>query len=230
MTGDEPIELWMNRYKMEALEAALGDSSVESKMRELLETLYEDMVPEETRRQIDARLQAEYETDRAEAEANRRFALFRVREYDEQVCFLEERSTSFLNAATKFRNYERGATPGVPQRFADCYPGSLKLSQDEFRQYLSERLEENSDRVTGVFDFDIDKGTVTALDEDNTWHAYRLKDVSVAAYYANRSKDFSYLQRCEMIQDHLADKELERETPGDLAQSEELSWSQGPSM
>ena len=227
MTGDEPVELWINRYKMEALETALGDSSVESKMRELLEKLYEDMVPEETRRQIDARLQAEYEADRAVAEANRRFAVFRVREHGEQVCFLVNSPTNFLNAATTFRNYERGTTA---ESFADCFPGSLKLSQDEVRQYLSERLEENSGRVTGVFDFDIDAGTVTTLGEDNTWHAYRLKDVSVAVYYANRNKTYSYLGRSVIIQDHLAGRELEQETPSDLTQSEEPAWPQGPIM
>ena len=227
MTGDEPIELWMNRYKMEALEAALGDSSVESKMRELLEKLYEDVVPDETRRQIDARLQAEYEADKAEAEANRRFAVFRVREHGEQVCFLVNSPTNFLNAATTFRNYERGTTA---ESFADCYPGSLKLSENEFQQHLSERLEETSGRVTGAFDLDIDEGTVTTLNENNTWHTYLLKDVSVAAYHANRKQNLSYLQRGNLFLEHLADKELVQETLDDLVQSDEPAWSQGPSM
>lgn len=232
MTGDESIELWFNRYQMDALEAALGEhgESVESKMRELLEKLYEDMVPEETRRQIDARLQAEYEADTAAAEANRRFAVFRVREHSGEICFLVDRPTNFLDAATTFRNYRQGSADESPKRFADCYSGSQGLSRDELRQYLSERLEKNSGRLTGAFDFDIDEGTVTTLGEDNAWHSYRLKDVSAAAYYAHRGRAIPYLQRNDLFLDHLAVRELRQEPPGDLVQGDRPVYPQGPVM
>ena len=231
MTGDESVELWLNQYKMKALEKALGEQNgnVKSKMQELLDKLYKDMVPKEAQEQIDAQLHAEYEADRAAAEANRRFVVFRVREHNEEVCFLVDSPTNFLDAATTFRNYNQGTRNGTAKCFADCYPRSLELSPDALRQYLSERLD-NSGRVTGVFDFDIDAGTVAALGEDNAWHTYRLKDVSVAAYYANRKQGVPYLQRSNMFLDTLAVRELKWEAPEDPMQNAEPMWPQGPTM
>ena len=109
MSGDTCLELWLHEYKMEALEKVLEEqgSSVEKQMQDHLIELYSDMVPSEIQQGIRQRIDAEHHEEAVRAEANRRFAVFKVTEHGEQSCYLVDEPIDFLRAARSLRNHLR---------------------------------------------------------------------------------------------------------------------------
>lgn len=61
MSGDVQLELWLHQYKYDALQKAMAqtDRTIEQEMQYRLTDLYCDMVPQEQRDAIDARIQDE---------------------------------------------------------------------------------------------------------------------------------------------------------------------------
>ena len=91
-SGDVSVELWLNEYKMQALELVLDKqgTSIEERLQEYLIELYADLVPVEVQQRIRQRIDSETKASKEAAEAGRRFAVFHVTERGESVCFLAE--------------------------------------------------------------------------------------------------------------------------------------------
>ena len=88
--SDIDITLYLNKYRVRALSDALGNQTaetVEDKLAEAFDTLYQEYVPDEQRASIEAMIESEYAAEQAKMEAARRFAVYHIRENGDDYHF-----------------------------------------------------------------------------------------------------------------------------------------------
>lgn len=194
------ITLYLDERWCDALEATTG-RKVEALLQERLGELIQQLPPA-VRLPIEADIQLEEQQRAAEQEANRHFAVFRLTESGESRIFLVEHREYLSDVAAKLRQY----THAKAGQTVCLYPDRRPLTLDGFERYSAEMLC-GSVRVTGVYDIDMDKGVVSTLEAEDGWHRYRIKDVSTAAYYANRDQS-KWWERTDIFNARLEGKEL----------------------
>ena len=95
--------------------------TVEDKLTEAFDTLYQEYVPDEQRASIEARIEREDSAEQARLEAARRFAVYHIRENGEDQHFTSDYFRTPLQAAYRYRLYERGELSAAPETFADAF-------------------------------------------------------------------------------------------------------------
>lgn len=209
--NDIDITLYLNEYRVRALADALGNQTaetVEDKLAEAFETLYQEYVPDEQRASVEAMIESEYAAEQAKMEAARRFAVYHIREKGDDYHFTSDHFRSPMQAAYRYRLYERGELSADPKTFADAFIETNPVNLEYFGKVCADIHAD--DRVTALLEFDLDKGRVSVCDGmDNEWQTYSLRDFSVAAYKAFRSDYRSEEGRREIFNSSLAGKELD---------------------
>ena len=204
------IVLWLDERWYNALERHIKGETVQERAQRNLDAMCGYLIPDYEYEQIRKEIEQERMAEADKHEATRRFAVFHVTERGEESCFLVERPIEFLNAARSVRQYTRGRC-SAPD-FRHYYSDVRDINAAEFEQCVSERLE-NTGRVTGAFDIDLDAGTFGALHIDNGWGYFSVKDVCTAVYHADRRRDETLEKRWERFLEHLDGKELTLQTP-----------------
>ena len=208
--NDIDITLYLNEYRVRALADALGNQTaetVEDKLTEAFDTLYQEYVPDEQRASIEATIENEYAAEQAEMEVARRFAVYHIRENGDDYHFTSDHFRSPMQAAYRYRLYERGELSADPKTFADAFIETNPINLEYFGKVCADIHAD--DRVTALLEFDLDEGRVSVCDGmDNEWQTYSLRDFSVAAYKAFRSDNRSEECRREIFNSSLAGKEL----------------------
>lgn len=87
------------------------------------------------------------------------------------------------------------------------YATAADIPLDTFNTYARERRE-NTGRVVGAFDIDLDAGTFSALNITDGWHTFTVRDVVTAAYHADLRNGESPDERTGRLLDHLSGREL----------------------
>ena len=209
--NDIDITLYLNAYRVRALADALGNQTaetVEDKLTEAFDTLYQEYVPDEQRASIEARIERENAAEQARLEAARRFAVYHIHENGEDRHFTSDYFLSPMQAAYRYRLYDRGELSAVPETFADAFIETNPVSLEYFSKVCADI--HSDDRVTALFEFDLDEGRVSVYDgTDNEWQTYSLRDFSVAAYKAFRSDYRGEECRREIFNNSLAGKEMD---------------------
>lgn len=209
--NDIDITLYLNEYHVRALSDALGDQTAETvddKLAEAFDTLYQEYVPDEQRASIEAMIESEYAAEQAKTEAARRFAVYHIRENGDDYHFTSDYFLSPMQAAYRYRLYERGELSDAPETFAAAFIETNPVSLEYFGKVCADIHSDN--RVTALFEFDLDEGWVSVCDStDNEWQTYSLRDFSVAAYKAFRSDYRSEECRREIFNSSLAGKEMD---------------------
>lgn len=216
--NDVDIILYFNKYRLYALADVLGQKTadtVEDKLAEAFDMLYQEYVPEEQRAVIEATIDREENAEQARLEGMRRFAVFHIRENGEDYHFTSDHFNSVMQAAYRYRLYDRGELSANPQTLADAFVEINSISLEKFNEACTDM---NSDkRITALLEFDLDEGRVSICDSsDNEWKTYSLHDFSVAAFKAYRSDYYANDCRREIFNNSLAGKEIdmdEDETP-----------------
>ena len=208
MSGDVQIELWMNEMKVKALSAvlALRGTTVEREMQARLDALYCEMVPAEKRREIQGRLDTEKLQAAADREAARTFAAFHITERGDERWLRQEGGTEFLQAAILLRKYLTGEY-GEASSFSKALADTELISEQEFRDMAMERME-NTGRVAGAFEMDLDAGTFSALHIMDGWRSYNIRDVSTAAFRATQKSYAPMSERWSVFLSRLDGREL----------------------
>lgn len=208
--NDIDITLYLNEYRVRALAYALGNQTaetVEDKLTEAFDTLYQEYVPDEQRASIEARIEREDTAEQARLEAVRRFAVYHIRENGDDCHFTSDIFRSPMQAAYRYRLYERGELSADPKTFADAFIETNPVNLEYFGKVCADIHAD--DRVTALLEFDLDEGRVSVCDGmDNEWQTYSLRDFSVAVYKAFRSDYRSEEGRREIFNSSLAGKEL----------------------
>lgn len=209
--NDIDITLYLNAYRVRALADALGDQTAETvddKLAEAFDTLYQEYVPDEQRASIEAMIESEYAAEQAKTEAARRFAVYHIRENDDDCHFTSDYFLSPMQAAYRYRLYERGELSADPKTFTDAFIETNPVSLEYFVKVCADI--HSDDRVTALLEFDLDEGWVSVHNSiDDDWQVYSLRDFSVAAYKAFRSDYRSEECRREIFNNSLAGKEVD---------------------
>jgi len=224
------IVLWLDERWYAALERHIKGESLQEKLEGYLDELCENLLPDYEYEQICKEIYAERMEREAQREADRRFAVFRIRERGEQHCCLVDEPIDFVAAARSLRSYTR-SEPAYG--FHKYYAASQEISPAEFGQYIAERME-NSGRVVGAFEVDFDSGTVASLNAQDGWRRYGIRDVSTASFHADRRNYESAPERIKRLLDYLKGRELpgpvqimRRLRPEDVSFSEEIAEMDG---
>jgi hypothetical protein len=207
---DMDITLFLNELRVRALADALGNqtaNTVEDKLSEAFDMLYQEYVPDEQRAAIEARIERENTAEQARLEAKRRFAVFHIRENGEDYHFTSDHFRTPMQAAYRYRLYDRGELSANPETLAAAFIETNPISLKEFNEACTDI---NSDkRITALIEFDLDEDNVSICDSsDNAWWTYTLHDFSVAAYKAFRSDYRDEECRREVFNNSLAGKEI----------------------
>ena len=209
--SDIDITLYLNEYRVRALAEALGSQTaetVEDKLTEAFDTLYQEYVPDEQRASIEATIERENAAEQARLEAARRFAVYHIRENGDDCHFTSDYFLSPMQAAYRYRLYARGELSADPKTFTDAFIETNPVSLEYFVKVCADIHSDN--RVTALLEFDLDEGWVSVYDgKDNEWQTYSLHDFSVAAYKAFRSDYRSEECRREIFNNSLAGKEMD---------------------
>lgn len=75
---------------------------------------------------------------------------------------------------------------------------------------MAELRLENTGKVSGIFEIDLDKGLLSCLHISDGWQTFHIKDVSTAAYQAYRKSDLSQDERWRRFFEYLDDKQVSR--------------------
>ena len=223
MSGSVELTLWLHEYKMDALSIVLEEqgTSVEKRMQEMLIDLYSDLVPFETQQEIRARIDAEYTA--AQAEASRRFSVFRVTQdgHTDHLITDGTGAMDMLRTATTLRSYLL-AKGNSTQRFAERLHNVADIAPEVFQDYADE-LMQRTGRVTAALDIDLDRGEFSTLDAVDGWEPYTIRYVSAAAWRATRKAGLGWDRRLELFAAHLESCMIRSE-------GHELGQPTGPTM
>ena len=188
------IVLWLDERWYDALERHIKGETLREKLDNYLDELCNNLLPDYEYEQISKEIYEERKAQDEMREADRRFAVFKVTEHNEQSLFLVDEPLDFLLAAKALRRYLRGANAATD--FRHYYAAAQEITAGEFTRYANERRE-NTGRVCGMFEIDFDRGQMAGLKIDDGWVWFRLKDVSAAAYRAERKRGLTIEDRWE---------------------------------
>lgn len=176
--SDIDITLYLNEYRVRALADVLGSQTAETaedKLAEAFDMLYQEYVPDEQRASIEATIEREDAAEQARLEAARRFAVYHIRENGEDQHFTSDYFRTPLQAAYRYRLYERGELSAAPETFADAFIETNPVSLEYFGKVCADIHAD--DRVTALLEFDLDEGRVSVYNgTDNEWQTYTLHD------------------------------------------------------
>ena len=181
MRGRE-ITLWLDERWYDALSKHLKDETLEEHLENVLDEMC-NQLPQREYERISHELWAEQQAEEEAREAARRFAVFHVTESGSSDYILAEENLELLRVARRLRSYIRKPPDEAPHRFVETLLHTQRLSQEEFNSYVSERLD-NTGRVVGAYDIDLDSGDMEAVSIMDGWKRFRIRDVSTAAYFA----------------------------------------------
>ncbi len=224
MSGDVQMELYLHEYKMDALSSVLAErgSSVEKRMQEMLNDLYDELVPAETREEIQSRIDAEHAAWEAEQEAARECSAFRVRQDGAVEFFQVDHSETFPDVAKFLRGYLRKERTPAVGALKEFLRDPKPVTAEQYDQLTALRME-GPQKVTGVFDLDFDRQTVSVVDPADGWQTYGMKDASAAVYHAYRKSYLNLEQYETRFMEKLADRQT---TSSGHLSAQEISFAE----
>ena len=207
--GSREIVLWLSEPQHQALTRALGEmgTDIETIMQARLEELYSRTVPMTERLRISREMEAERLEQQRQWEASRTFSVFRIMEHGQDSFLMKEGSVEFLDAAVLLRRYLRQQNDHDADTFVSLIQPAEYIAECRFRDLSNERME-NTGRIAGAFDIDLDQGTVYALSILDGWQGFRIRDVAAAAYHATRKMGLKPDDRWRRFLDKLEGKAL----------------------
>ena len=208
--NSKDITLWLDERWYDALSRHLKGETLEEHLEDVLDEMCSQL-PQQEYERISAEIWREKQENDREREASRRFAVFHVTERGHSDYFLAEEPLEFLQTAHRLRSYTRKAEDATPVRFTGMFSRGEKLSREQFDSYVSERLD-NTGRVVGAFDIDLDEGCLDALNIMDGWKRFRIKNVSSAVYFAMKKNSASPEEQWRTFLDRLQGKEITYET------------------
>ena len=165
---DMDITLFLNELRVRALADALGNQTadtVEDKLTEAFDMLYQEYVPDKQRAAIEARIERENAAEQARLEAKRLFAVFHIRENGEDYHFTSDHFRTPMQAAYRYRLYDRGELSANPETLAAAFIETNPISLKEFNEACRDI---NSDkRITALVEFDLDESNVSIYNNNN---------------------------------------------------------------
>lgn len=200
------ISFWINEQWYNALSKHLKDETLEEHLEDFIDQMC-NQLPEHEYERISREIWQEDQANKQAAEAARRFAVLHVTENQASTYFIAEENLEMLQTACRLRSYIRKQPENSPTQFTGMFSRGEKISREQFYTYVSERMD-NTGRVTGAFDIDLDKGRFDALHIMDGWQCFRIQDISTAAYFAMKKNGAPQVERWKVFLDRLDGKQL----------------------
>ena len=123
MTGSISTEVWLDQRRWDALEEALKaqGSDIEQHLQDYLITLYNETVPLEQWTQIETAITKEELESAREAEDQKVYAAFHIREHGHDSVFSTCNGEEFLDVAIRLRRYLQGGAAAVKGDFPTTF-------------------------------------------------------------------------------------------------------------
>lgn len=213
MTGSMSAEVWLDQRRWDALEEALKaqGSDIEQHLQDYLITLYNETVPLEQWTQIETAITKEELESAREAEDQKVYAAFHIREHGHDSVFSTCNGEEFLDVAIRLRRYLQGGAAAVKGDFSHHFYNSQPITRVRFEELSALRLE-NTGKVAGAFEIDLDAGWCSALNLADGWQTFKIKDVSTAAYQSTRSRSSQRNEQWRKFIDYLYGRDIELQT------------------
>lgn len=207
------LSVWINERWYNALSKHLKDETLEEHLENVLDEMC-NQLPRQEYERISTLIWQEEQRNKEAAEAGRRFAVFHVTENGESVYFLVEERLEMLQTAMRLRSYLRKPPEDSPTRFPGMFTRGERISAEQFDTYVKERLD-NTGRVVGAFDINLDSRTFDGLHIMDGWQRFRIQDISTAVYYATKKRYAPQEYQWKVFLNRLDGKQLvtETETP-----------------
>ena len=202
--GSREITVWIDERWYDALSKQLKDKTLEDHLGDVLDEMC-GQLPESVQERISREIWEERQRDQEQQEAAKRYAVFCVKDHEQESYLQVERRLELLDAARLLRMYlrqERGAS-----EFRQMLHAAEDITKDAFHDRIQERME-NTGKVTGAFELDFERQEFSALHIMDGWKTYTMKDVSAAAYHADRKQYVSTDDRWARLLEKLDGKEL----------------------
>ena len=213
MAGSTSAEVWLDQRRWDALEEALKaqGSDIEQHLQDYLITLYNETVPQEQWEQVEKGISDEAAEAAREAEERAVYTAFHVREHGHDSIFSTGNGEEFLDVAIRLRRYLQGGAAAVKGDFSHHFYNSQPITRERFDE-LAVLHFENTGKVAGAFEIDLDAGWLSGLRIMDGWQTFKIKDVSAAVYYATRSSRVSLADQRAKFTSHLEGKQIEPES------------------
>ncbi len=197
------IVLWMDERWYQALSRQLEDETVEGKLNDYLDNLI-SLLPTHIYDQISGEMRDEQQRQKQEQEAAQKYSAFRVTENGITEHFRMARAVGTLDSASCVRRWLR-QTEHHP--FREMLPGREEISPEEYDRMAAACVGEDQ-KITGVYDVDLDTQEFSQVQPTLGWTTYRLKDVSTASWHANRTGSYDNERRQARFMEKLTGKEI----------------------
>lgn len=224
------VSVWIDERWYKALNHHLKDETLEKRLEDFIDELC-NQLPEHEYKRISAEVWQESQENRQAAEAARRIAVFDVTEGGQRELFLVDNGPEFMQMAARLRSYTRNRMGYPDQKLSQFFHCAEPLTQKQFGKYVSERLD-NTGRIVGAYEIDLDKGECAALHIMDGWQVFRVKDVCTAAFHAYRKQGLNLNQQWFRFTDKLDGKQLTSALPHlylcgqQKLRSEDISFSE----
>ena len=181
MAGSTSAEVWLDQRRWDALEEALKaqGSDIEQHLQDYLITLYNETVPQEQWEQVEKRISDEAAEAAREAEERAVYTAFHVREHGHDSIFSTGNGEEFLDVAIR-RRYLQGGAAAVKGDFSHHFYNSQPITRERFDELAVLHLE-NTGKVAGAFEIDLDAGWLSGLRIMDGWQTFKIKDTTPPA-------------------------------------------------
>ena len=229
--NDIDINLYYNRYRLEALERVLHSQAkiIEDAVYPMLDSLYEQLVPATERGDIENRIAAENAKAAAEAEAARRFGVIHLHQGDDDFYLVANEQKDLYTMAALYRRQLQPSIGTVPLwDLTGQFHKADRVFQSDYLRLC--RAMPDDHRITALMELDFDSGTISVCENrENAWTTYSLKDVSTAIFKAERKSGLSSAVRQRIFNEALQDKAIVTvHQDEELEDGEEISEDEDP--
>lgn len=213
------ITVFYSTLRIEAMERILKeqDESLDSALVDMLDRLYRKTVPLREREAIEEKIRQEETQTAANATAARRFGVYHIREQGVDSYFYSEVHDDFYMAGCECRQYLQD---GKQYLLSDYFKHKKNL---EFPSYADLACNMGYvPQITMLVEIDVDKGTcmMQKAGEDDSWHQYKLKDLSTGIYHAKRKDGLSFAERNALFEEFIAGCEIAIHIPAYVYQEQ----------
>lgn len=186
MADSVDITLWIDRRWKAAIEKHLKNETLQEHLENVLDELCNHL-PQREYERISQEIWQEDLAARQAEEAARTYAAYHVTENGQEWYFKTTPGEELLTAAQKLRSYMTRRNSTASDLFIKMVADGQPITAEEYGELIALRLE-NTGKVTGALDINFDKQEFSAVNIMDGWQSWSMRDVSTAAYHANRSQ------------------------------------------
>ena len=206
MAQHEEIVLWLDRRWKNAIEKHLQGETLQEHLETVLDALC-NQLPQREYERISREIYAEDVASCEAEESARTYAAYHVTERGKEWYFKTTPGEELLAVGKKLRGYITKDNGVAPDKFIGMFFGGQPITAKEFDALTALRME-NTGKVCGVFEVNLDKREFSAVHIMDGWQTWAMRDVSVAVYHATRSQFASGDDKWRKLLDHLKGKEI----------------------